>query len=514
MEHSCGPSLKSQKRLSSISVPSARMDANLTQILVDYPRLATIDIPAADKSCHLSPERLPESQITVSRGDINHSYTNSLVKVDTESVRNALARLADINTARELLLYARKYAGFVLTWFREVSVSAQKLDVLIEELEAVFHREIAIAIDSIGTEVEAESDIAVSAILQSHQRFAYPRVLGGNKPSVAESAHLQKILHLSRRTRKGFVTDPVCGSTREIISGNDEKLSTVLAYMDASEAIAHVLETLECGNRSSKAQNYLRFSGDQIAYLYGNKNAALQLWTLCQERESSVDALGRNLLHLVVQNSDPEMLRELLSLQGTYAKAIDAVDVFNVTPSEIAACRNDLECFSLLINHGAKNTTTFDKHGESLIELASRHHSSSVVKFMLERGAVLPVPSPEACEAVKSEDQQLLYSIRSTVESTTSSPLRESRTGAIDCNQLNSMLDLIQISPNSVNHFSEVEMVGHEACLPAPNNDTLSSYQISDGYDFWSELSCVDMNVQFYTHEGFVDFDIQTQQWR
>lgn len=325
-----------------------------------------------------------------------------------EMIRNALARLEDVNTTREMLLEVRKYAMKVERWFNEQSIFAEMLNVLIEGVETEFQKDMMMLVDNGSGDMGPDSDIVVIAMLQSARRYTHPQIFDRREAGFAKSMAMQKLLHLSRRSRKSTETDPVRGSTREILSGDDSTYQTVLTFIDASKAIEHMLEMLEDNGQHSGARSRCQFSADQIAYIYGNNSAAVQLWSGCQDIQPSCDVLGRSLLHLVVLNSDHCMLQELLFLHSSNKERLDATDIMGVTPLQIAVCNDDVQCYSLLVKNGAGKRVVTDKHGRDLLALAAHNGSSRIVAHMLGQRAIAVSCRPILAEALASGHEETI----------------------------------------------------------------------------------------------------------
>lgn len=81
----------------------------------------------------------------------------------------------------------------------------------------------------------------------------------------------------------------------------------------------------------------------QIAYLNGDKVAAFELWT---QNPSAVDFLGRTLAHIVVENCDPDFLREMAN---SNIQALDCrCDARGMTLLAIAVYSGCNSCFDIM----------------------------------------------------------------------------------------------------------------------------------------------------------------------
>lgn len=72
-------------------------------------------------------------------------------------------------------------------------------------------------------------------------------------------------------------------------------------------------------------------------------------------------------------------------------------DIFGLTPLMVAACKDDVKAFTLLLRHGADHTVK-DLLGRSVLALAARNGSQGIVRLLLRHGNIPPSSQLDLCE--------------------------------------------------------------------------------------------------------------------
>ena len=127
------------------------------------------------------------------------------------------------------------------------------------------------------------------------------------------------------------------------------------------------------------------FPASHIAYLNGDRSAALNLWREIHPPHQEVDVAGRTLIHIAVAARDVGFVNQLLEQDSSYV-ATTSFDALEQTPLKIAALLDEHHIFCDLLM--ANQELTIDKEILKLVVISG---SMAVLNFSL-RYEYIPAP--------------------------------------------------------------------------------------------------------------------------
>ncbi|KAJ9652479.1 Ankyrin repeat domain-containing protein 52 [Neophaeococcomyces mojaviensis] len=417
--HECGPSERAQKRLGKRrSVMNITEDGHRSIRQHDATYMS--DYKGSPESCKPAlplgegESGMVQSVQIPSAEHVDLKYTIDIDRTAAETqARKIIAILADMNATRELLRRCLVTCERVQRWLGESLAQKVALEAYICAIEVDFQFEIQEALNLATDDLGFSKEFILSELLGIIYRYDHPPTSDELGLIGADQKLIQKILYISCKHKGNYsIADFICSRMRGISSH-----SAIDNYDKASQAVKNVLSGLKSISRQH-FQKQVSFPSCHIAYLHGNATTALDLWSATSHDDPLVDMLERNMVHLAVYNLDIQMLGWLLK----HEIGIDEVqhaDLFGMTPLQIAACQDDLSCFSLLWQHGADKFVQ-DVRGRSILALAARNGSQKAVTFILQSGLRLPSLIPEPHEALESGHHHIADMIRTQYNQQTS----------------------------------------------------------------------------------------------
>lgn len=120
-----------------------------------------------------------------------------------------------------------------------------------------------------------------------------------------------------------------------------------------------------------------------LAARTGSPSVSLQLWKAVQlDHPWQLDCFGRTPVHFAAYYACVSNLEETFKHNASLVSGLRP-DRFGLTPLAIAACKNDLKSFKLLLQYGARLDAQ-DSYGRSILDLAVAYNSDDVVGCILE----------------------------------------------------------------------------------------------------------------------------------
>ncbi|KAJ9652478.1 hypothetical protein H2198_008263 [Neophaeococcomyces mojaviensis] len=143
-----------------------------------------------------------------------------------------------------------------------------------------------------------------------------------------------------------------------------------------------------------------------IAYLNGDKEAALELW---KASRWGTDLLGRTFPHIVAEEGDLDVLH-IIQNYDVFTLKNSRPDIRGLTVLAIVICMGHVECFDFLVQfQPPRNLATSDPSGIelSLLDLALASGVQHIVEEVVRLGYVLPPYTIHVLRTIELERAEL-----------------------------------------------------------------------------------------------------------
>ncbi|KAK5099776.1 hypothetical protein LTS08_005491 [Lithohypha guttulata] len=201
----------------------------------------------------------------------------------------------------------------------------------------------------------------------------------------------------------------LCGGLKDMLGENASCAQSTSrqprSYVKASQAISRILSEIVLDSHEQRHLLYeWTYPPGHLAYMSGDEDAAFELWQNSYS-EARTDVLKRNLVHLAVYTSDAQMLQRMFRHDNKAAAKVTS-DVFGLTPFHIAACRNDILCFSLMWQYDSDSALR-DEMGQSVLGLAAKNGSCQVAALILGYSPRRPALLPALRAAINAGNEEI-----------------------------------------------------------------------------------------------------------
>ncbi|KAJ9658070.1 hypothetical protein H2198_003908 [Neophaeococcomyces mojaviensis] len=253
------------------------------------------------------------------------------------------------------------------------------------------------------------SDLYPDNLEPLHYRFhhpAQPAITTSHNDDNAKGLKRLREERFTRKRKSGSYShaDHLChnicnishtsGAVQHIAIGQD----LLNSLLKATSAVAQIIEQVTIGDdyhtllpSATDARPGLNkvasFPFCFMALLQADEDVLLDWWRQDSKTLFEVDALGRTPMHSAAYFGRVSALERILA-ESKDKKFISQFkkDVFGFFPHMIAACKDDIESFKLLLQYGA-NIHEPDDNWRTCLDLAVLNGSVKVVAFMLSNGS-------------------------------------------------------------------------------------------------------------------------------
>ncbi|KAK5087156.1 hypothetical protein LTR05_004327 [Lithohypha guttulata] len=231
-----------------------------------------------------------------------------------------------------------------------------------------------------------------------------------DQPGRLDLALLQETPQNSRQDKSlHSEAEFLSGGLKDMLSENASRARSTSrqprSYVKASQAISRILSEIVLDSREQRRLLYeWTYPPGHLAYMSGDDDAAFELWQN-PYNEARTDVLKRDLVHLAVYTSDAQMLQRMFRYDDKAAAKVTS-DLFGLTPLRIAACRNDILCFSLVWQYDGDSALR-DEIGQSVLRLAAKNGSCQVAALILGYSPRRPALLPALRAAINAGNEEI-----------------------------------------------------------------------------------------------------------
>lgn len=198
----------------------------------------------------------------------------------------------------------------------------------------------------------------------------------------------------------------------------DSNATQVTNFQQASEDIRRVLSDMQLHdpehdkmffgplNQHPNHRNACVYLPTHLASRNSTESILKQLWTESSASPWELDCFGRTTVHYAayyacVMNLEAIFKHDMKLVTGLRP------DRFGMSPLAIAACKNDLKSFRLLLKYGA--SLDAQVNGKSILALAARNNSIEIVKYILAMDRLPPSLYSELVEATERGHEEIVH---------------------------------------------------------------------------------------------------------
>lgn len=340
--------------------------------------------------------------------------------------RRLLAKLGNQNAARGVFRSDLHLCTQIERWIGPNTILSKiraAIQAAIDAIHIDFDASIRHARSLSTRDIGSCKETFLLQVLLNQQRFHHPPTMDSSddgRPSQSpEDISIREALHgLQKRKSDWSDADYLCGEICSRPRGShgthpNSEAELTTSYIKASEGISRVLSDIVLENFEQHdllfgtstrpgpiAASILTYPACHLAIRQASPSVLLDLWKRSPIQPWEIDCLRRTPVHVAAYIGCITELSRIFDHDGTTAKDVGQ-DIFGLTPLLIAACKDDVKAFLLLLKHGADYSAQ-DNEGRSALALAARNGSHRVVDLILRSGTVPYSCKSELNEAIAS----------------------------------------------------------------------------------------------------------------